>query len=108
MHLTFAVLNEKELRHPLSHYFVNCSHNSFLTGHQLYSRSSADMYRRQLLLGVRSLEIDCWDGPRGQPIVTHGHTLCTSVSFDAVAKAIADTAFQTSHCPIFLSLEMVR
>ena len=106
--LKTATLTEKDLSHPVCHYFINCSHNSFLTGHQLYSRSSPDMYRRQLLLGVRSLEIDCWDGPRGQPIVTHGHTLCSSVSFDAVAKAIAETAFITSRCPVVLSLEMVR
>ena len=100
-------LSEADLEYPVTDYWIKTSHNSFLTGHQLYSRSSADMYRRQLLLGVRSLEIDCWDGLRGQPKVTHGMTLCSSISFAAVAAAIAETAFETSNCPVFLSLEMV-
>ena len=56
---------------PLPSYWVCASHNSFLVGHQLNSRSSADMLRRLLLQRVRSIEIDCWDG-RTTPIVTHG------------------------------------
>ena len=51
------VFKADDLRHPLAHYWINCTHNSFLTGHQLYSRASSDLYRRQLLAGVRSLEV---------------------------------------------------
>ena len=59
-----------------------------------------------LAIQVRSLEIDCWDGLQGDPVVTHGRTLCTKVPFAAVAKAIGETAFIASPFPIFLSLEM--
>ena len=38
-----------ELSHPLAHYFIATSHNTYLTGNQLTGRSSADAYRRQLL-----------------------------------------------------------
>ena len=52
-----------------------------------------------------SCDPPCADG-RAHPIVTHGHTLCTSVTFASVAAAIAECAFETSSLPVVLSLEM--
>lgn len=60
---------------PLAHYWVSASHNSYLEGNQLISVVSAAMYARLLLQGCRSLEIDLWDGPDGEPTVTHGNTV---------------------------------
>ena len=94
-----------ELSHPMTHYWVAASHNSYLLDEdQLIGRSSADMYRRILLGGCRSVEIDCHDGPNGEPIVTHGKTLCGTVPFADCARAIADTAFKTSAYPVSISL----
>jgi len=94
------------LDHPMTCYWVASSHNSYLQDDQLRGHSSAEMYARLLLQGVRSLELDCWDGDKGEPIITHGHTLCTSVSVEAVARAIRDHAFTASPLPVSLSLEM--
>ena len=94
----------------MHHYWIASSHNTYLEDNQLTGHSNADMYRRVLVQGCRSVEIDCWDGEphgaRGEPEVTHGMTMCSKVPFADVVAAIADSAFITSDLPVHLSLEM--
>lgn len=46
-----------------------------------------------------------WDGVNGQPIVTHGNTLCTKIPLIDVVQAIGNNAFEGNSSPVILSLE---
>ncbi|PKS05308.1 hypothetical protein jhhlp_008681 [Lomentospora prolificans] len=97
---------EITLDRPMNEYFISSSHNTYLLGRQVVGQSSIEGYISALVDGCRCVEVDCWDGSDGQPMVLHGRSMTTSISFQEVMTTIKRYAFVKTKYPLWISLEV--
>ncbi|XP_057378966.1 1-phosphatidylinositol 4,5-bisphosphate phosphodiesterase delta-4-like isoform X2 [Daphnia carinata] len=96
----------QDMNQPLTSYYIASSHNTYLKGNQLTSKSSVQAYINALEQGCRCVELDLWDGPAGDPVIYHGRTLTSELKLiDVLNEAVKPYAFKTSPYPLILSLE---
>ncbi|KAL7625357.1 hypothetical protein AAE478_004573 [Parahypoxylon ruwenzoriense] len=97
---------EYSLDRPVNEYFISSSHNTYLVGRQIADVASIEGYISTLVRGCRSVEIDCWDGSDGQPVVKHGYAMTNAISFREVINTVNKYAFVASRFPLWVSLEV--
>jgi Ca2+-binding EF-hand superfamily protein len=93
---------------PLYNYFIYSSHNTYLEGNQINSKSTIEMYYCALKNGCRLIELDCWDGRNGvpeEPIITHWHFPVGELNLREVLVNVKENAFKKSEFPVVLSIE---
>ena len=97
-------VNEEDMKEEMSHYFINSSHNTYLMGDQLFSRSRSAAIERALVAGCRVIELDVYDGKLG-PIVTHGGTAVRPMMFEDAIKCVNTYGHVASRYPVIVTLE---
>jgi hypothetical protein len=108
-----------DMTHPLSHYWINTSHDTYLNNWSLrtknnnevnHSQPDEQMYLAALCRGVRCLEMDIWDGLDGEEPVVARHKPkveedpCLDITI--VLKAVRQFLLaQPKSFPVILNIE---
>ena len=96
---------ELDLDNPLTDYFINSTHNTYLTGHQIHGKAKASMYSKAVLSGYRLVELDCYNGDNDTIRVTHGYTLVGEVNAKDILNELKNNSFINSDLPVILCIE---
>uniref|UniRef100_A0AC34GTH3 Phosphoinositide phospholipase C n=1 Tax=Panagrolaimus sp. ES5 TaxID=591445 RepID=A0AC34GTH3_9BILA len=98
-----------DMDHPLSHYFIASSFNTYLVEDQIKGPSSVDGFISALKRCCRFIELDVWEPDEEtelhEPIIFHGGTQTSKLALSAALSTINDLAFEKSSYPLLIRLE---
>ncbi|CAF0759543.1 unnamed protein product [Brachionus calyciflorus] len=95
-----------KMDHSFASYFINSSHNTYLSGDQITSDTRPDCYMTAIMRGARLLEMDVHDGSDGKPRIFHKKTLTNKILFEDAIKVCRDNAFKISNFPLIITIEL--
>lgn len=95
----------QDMDRPMAEYYINTLNNTYYGGNQMTGSSSCLAYYEALKIGCRCLEIDTWDGAKGDPIVASPKNMTSMILFEDVARCLSKWAFKHSEYPLVIFIE---
>jgi hypothetical protein len=94
------------LEEPLKNFYINTSHNSYLSNNQIFGISRAKNTLGAIYTGSRCIELDIISGYNEIPFISHNGWDIKASTFESHCQVIKDFAFKLTNDPLIIYLEI--